>query len=245
MQPTLVYGFPQGSAIGLVAALEWLGAPYRLCRVDMLGEMRDPAYVRLNRRVETPVLITPQGRAVTETTAIAAWMEDRDLERRISFAPGSPQADHMRQWIGFANSSLTPAFTPLWVALESETADPTFRASLRDFGRQQVVHRLVQAEAMMGDAPYLVGERPSLADAVLAGVLRWTVFHAVADLDAYPRLAAWRARLEADPAVRAALALEAGEVPGEASGGVTASHVSLAALLAERAAAPPQPWDGA
>ena len=41
MEPILVYGFPAGSSMGLVAALEWLGKPYRLCRVDMLGEMRE------------------------------------------------------------------------------------------------------------------------------------------------------------------------------------------------------------
>jgi len=36
LEPILVYGFPLGSSMGLVAALEWLGMPYRLCRVDML-----------------------------------------------------------------------------------------------------------------------------------------------------------------------------------------------------------------
>ena len=49
MEPILVYGFPLGSSMGLVAALEWLGQPYRLSRVDMLGEMREAdAYARLN-----------------------------------------------------------------------------------------------------------------------------------------------------------------------------------------------------
>ncbi len=63
MEPILLYGFPAGSSMGLVAACEWLGRPYQLCRVDMLGEMREPAYQRLNPRVETPALITDGGRA--------------------------------------------------------------------------------------------------------------------------------------------------------------------------------------
>jgi hypothetical protein len=75
MEPILVYGFPAGSSMGLVAALEWLGKPYSLCRVDMLGEMRDASYARINARHETPVLITDAGRALTETMAIAAWFE--------------------------------------------------------------------------------------------------------------------------------------------------------------------------
>src|SRR3546814_14804965 len=54
LEPILIYGFPLGSSMGLVAALEWLGKPDRLCRVDMLGEMREPAYARINARHETP-----------------------------------------------------------------------------------------------------------------------------------------------------------------------------------------------
>ena len=65
-EPILAAGFPLGSSAGLVTAFEWLGQPYRITRVDMLGEMRADAYKRLNGRVETPVLITEKGRVVTE-----------------------------------------------------------------------------------------------------------------------------------------------------------------------------------
>src|SRR5690606_35720572 len=107
MEPILIYGFPSGSSMGLVAALEWLGRPYRLCRVDMLGEMRDPAYARINARHETPAFITEEGRPLTETMAIAAWLEARDPERRISFDPGSPEADRMHQLMAFLNTGFT------------------------------------------------------------------------------------------------------------------------------------------
>ena len=50
-EPIFTSGFPLGSSAGLVAAFEWLGQPYRLTRVDMLGEMREAPYKRLNGRV--------------------------------------------------------------------------------------------------------------------------------------------------------------------------------------------------
>ena len=124
MEPILVYGFPLGSSMGLVAALEWLGQPYRLCRVDMLGEMRAPPYRRINPRVETPVLITDAGAVLTETMAIAAWLEARDGERRISFDPLSREADRMHQLLAFVNTGFTAAFGPLWAAMEMEPPDP-------------------------------------------------------------------------------------------------------------------------
>src|SRR3546814_9962846 len=57
----------------------------------------------------------------------------------------------------------------------------------------------------------LVGDRPTLADALFIGVARWLDFHEVAEPVRWPKLAALRARLEADPAVAYTTALESGE----------------------------------
>ncbi|TIQ91771.1 MAG: glutathione S-transferase family protein, partial [Mesorhizobium sp.] len=69
MEPILLYGVPAGSSMGLVAAFERLGQPYCLCRVDMFTEMKNDAYARINDRQETPVMITDEGRVLTETMA--------------------------------------------------------------------------------------------------------------------------------------------------------------------------------
>jgi glutathione S-transferase len=238
MEPILIYGFPLGTSMGLIAVLEWLGQPYRLCRVDMLGEMRDPAYARVNARHETPVLITDDGRPLSETMAIAAWVEARDTERRVSFDPLSPQADRMRQLMGFLNSGFTGAFSPLWTALEMSQPEPDYQAALRRYGREAVIERHDKLEAMVGDGPYLVGERPTLADGLLAGVGRWLEFHEIADVSRWPRLAAIRRRLEEDPAVLFASALEEGR---DATGsGALKGHVPLAEVI-ERFGQPSSP----
>lgn len=229
MEPILLYGFPSGTSMGLVAALEWLGQPYRLTRVDMLGEMREPAYARINARHETPALITGDGRPLTETMAIAAWLEARDVDHRISFDPLSPEADRMHQLMAFLNTGFTGAFTPLWVALELETPDPDYQAALRRFGRDMVIQRHDKLEAMLDDGPWLVGGRRSLADALLAGVARWLEYHEVADIARWPRLQAIRSRVESDPAVRFATALEEGR-PAEGSGALV-GHVPLAEVI--------------
>lgn len=230
MEPILVYGFPLGSSMGLVAACEWLGQPYRLSRVDMLAEMKNDAYGRLNDRRETPVLITDDGRTITETLAIARWLEARDGERRISFDLAAPEADRMHQLMGFLNTGFTGAFSPLWAALEMEHAGSDYRETLRDFGRKAVADRHARLEAMIGDTSFLVGDRPTLADAVLIGVARWAEFHDAVDPRAYPRLATLRRRLEADPAVRFAQAIENGESP-EGSGAMR-GHVPLDEVIA-------------
>jgi glutathione S-transferase len=215
--------------MGLVASLEWLGQPYRLSRVDMLGEMREPSYARLNARHETPAFITDDGRVITETMAIAAWLEARDTERRISFELRSPQADRMHQLMAYVNTGFTGAFSPLWAALEMSPPDPQFQETLRRYGRPAVIDRHDKLEAMLGDTPFLVGDRPTLADGVLIGVARWLEFHKVAEVKRWPKLAALRARIEADPAIAYAVAVENGERP--AGSGACVGHVPLAEVI--------------
>lgn len=230
MDPILIYGFPMGSSMGLVAALEWLGKPYRLCRVDMLGEMRSPSYARINPRHETPAFITEQGAVLTETLAIAAWLEARDIERRISFDPLSPQADRMHQLMAFVNTGFTAAFAPLWAAMEAKAMEPAMTSALREFGRAKVIERHDKLEGMIDAKEFLLGDRPTLADAVLTGVARWLDFHAVANRRRWPKLAALRERLEADPAVVYATALENGD--GNPGAGFCTGHVAPADVMA-------------
>jgi glutathione S-transferase len=228
MEPILLYGFPLGSSMGLVAALEWLGQPYRLSRVGMLSQMKNAAYARINGRQETPVLINGD-QVLTETMAIALWMEARDSERRVSFAPGTAQADRMHQLMAFLNTGFTGAFMPYWMALEMAEPEPDYQAALRRLGRGLVNDRHEKLEAMLGDTPYLLGDRPTLADGVFIGVARWAEFHQAIAPGAYPRIEALKARLMADPAVVYAKAIEDGATP--AGSGACRGQVPLDTLL--------------
>jgi glutathione S-transferase len=225
MEPILIYGFPVGSSMGLVAALEWLRQPYRLCRVDMLGEMREPSYARINPRHETPAFVNDKGKVLTENMAIAAWLEARDRERRISFDPLSSEADRMHQLMAFVNTGFTGAFSPLFAAMEMEAPDPAMQSALQAYGRDRVNERHDKLEDMIGETPFLVGQQPTLADALFIGVARWLDFLSVADKSRWPKLAALRQRLDADPAVIYATAVENGEhQPGT---GACLGHVAL------------------
>lgn len=229
MEPILVYGYPSGSSMGLVATLEWLGKSYKLSRVDMLGEMQQPAYKRLNPRVETPVFITDEGKVLTESMAIALWLASRDTERRVSFDPLSQDADRMHQLMAFVNTGLTGAFGPLWAAFEMQGDNPAQKTFLRQLGTETVIERHDRLEEMIGDTPYLIGDFPTLADGFLIGIARWLDFHKVADFDRWPKLAAVRWRLEENPAVQFATALENGEqVPDSGS---LKGHVEIAGVI--------------
>ena len=68
-----------------------------------------------------------------------------------------------------------------------------------------------------------------MADGVLIGVARWLDYHAVAPANRWPGIEVIRRRLEADPAVVFATALESGETP--AGNGAFKGHVPLAEVI--------------
>lgn len=204
--PTLLIGYPMGSPIGLVTALAWAAIPHDIARVDLIK--RPEAFAAVNRRGEVPVLIDADGHVLTETLAIARWIEDRDTDRRVTFMPGTRESLRMWELASFLNTGFTAAFAPFWTAMEAPHLSDSEREVLRSFGGQQVRKRHDQLEAMIGDAPWLAGDRPSLADAVLFGVARWNEFHGVLDMSDYPRIASVRDRLAGDAAAQSAARVE-------------------------------------
>lgn len=229
MQPILVYGFPLGSSMGLIAAMELLGLPYYLCRVDMLSEMKNKTYAQLNPRLETPVLITDEGKILTETMAIALWLEARDSERRISYLPGTQDADRMHQMVAFLNTGFTGAFSPLWSAFEMEDGDPAIIEVLQTYGRESVIERHDRLEEQLGATTFLVGNKPTLADCVFIGVARWLDFHKIDSPARWPKVFKLRQGFEQNLAVQFALAIEGGETPGSSGGFL--GHLALRQVL--------------
>jgi glutathione S-transferase len=131
----------------------------------------------------------------------------------------------MHQLMAFVNTGFTSAFSPLWAAMEMENPDPDLIARLREYGVASVVERHDKLEKMIGETPYLVGDRLSLADTTLIGVARWAEFHDAIDPAAYPKLARLRRRIEADPAVQFAQAIEDGATP--TGSGAFKGHIAL------------------
>ena len=83
---------------------------------------------------------------------------------------------------------------------------------------------------MLGDGPYIMGECPTLADALFIGIARWADFHRAIELADYPRVRELRRRLEGTAAFTFARAME--ETGAAPMSQFFRGHIALDALPA-------------
>src|SRR5690606_25040960 len=210
MEPVLFYGVPHGCSFGSIVAIEWLGKPYRLCRIDMLAK-RDPGFLAANPLGQTPALLLEDGRPLTESLAILNNIAARDLGRKLGFAQGSPEFDRLNSVLSYLHTSFHSAFAPAWTAYKLAEGDPR-RDMLRELARDRAAQCYSHLQDMLEGEEWLAGgDSRTVADAYFIGIARWGEDLCLFNLaEEYPRLHQHIQKLEADPAVIFAHAVEDG-----------------------------------
>lgn len=130
MEPVLFYGVPHGCSFGSIVALEWLGRPYRLCRIEMPLETGERTYVRLNPARQTPTLLLEDGRALSESLAILQHLAARDLCRKLGYPQGSAEFDELNFALALLHTECHSAWGALFY-LEDADVTTTARALAR------------------------------------------------------------------------------------------------------------------
>src|SRR5690606_29093976 len=180
MTPILFYGVPSGCSFGSIVALEWLGQPYRLCRIQMPEAVSGADFRRINPVAETPAYLSAAGDVITESMAILNHIGARGIAQGLGHPQGSRDFDRLNQMLAYLNTSFFNAFAPLWHVLEHDL-ESAAKTALAEYGRDKVEKTHATLDALLGDGPWLLGERRSVADAYFAGIARWADYHAVLD----------------------------------------------------------------
>jgi glutathione S-transferase len=229
MDPILFYGVPAGCSFGAIVALEWSGRPYRLCRIEMPAVVGSPEYSRLNPLAETPTFISETGQVFSQSLAILQHIARSSNDPRMGPAAGTPGFDRLIESLAFLHTGFFSAFSPLWQAFEG--AAESEKDVLRAVGRRKVRKAFDQLARLLDGRAWLAGDGATVADAYFMAIVRWNDFHKVLDRTEHPVVEALRARLERDPAVQFAQAIE--QEQDAPSVGRYRGHVALAEALAQ------------
>lgn len=193
-----LYHHPFSRAATVVWMLEEVGQPYQFAFVDlMVGAHKDPGFLAKNPMGKLPTL-DDHGTVVTETAAIGLYLADRYAAGRLAPALDEPARATYLRWSLFAPSVIEPAAM-------AKLAGWEVKASQAGWGTYDAM--VASVEAAIGEGPYLLGERFTMADVIFGGTVRYLLRFKM--IDARPRLVDYAARLEARPTLQAAEAKNA------------------------------------
>lgn len=195
-----LYHHPFSRAATVVWMLEEVGlkegTDYKLAFVDTnKGDQREASYRAINPMGKVPALIDGEAR-VTETAAIGLYLADRYSAGDLAPALDDPARGAYLRWILFGPSVIEPA---------AATQASGWEVNAGSVGWGSWETMLASTREAIGDGPWVLGERFTMADVCLGATLRFMVGFKM--LPQEPLFLDYIERLNARPAAMRAAAI--------------------------------------
>jgi glutathione S-transferase len=181
-------------------ALRETGLPFTPVRYDMKTTLLEDGrpLAEVNDKGFVPVLELDDGERLTEVSAVLQFIADRKPEAGLAPPAGTMERYRLQEWLNFIATEIHKQYWPIFhdgSEIEKQKAEAKLAKSF-DWVQKR-----------LGEKPFLMGDRYTVADIYLLVTLNWTGAAKI-DLKRWPGLAAYRARLRERPAVAAAMEAE-------------------------------------
>lgn len=205
MPITLYYSRSTASLVVHWLLIE-LGVPHELHELDFdKSDQKSPEYLKINPAGVVPTLVI-DGQILTEAAAIVMHLADTHPDANLAPALGTPERAQYYRWMFFCANTLQSAYRAWFYPTEPagetqvEAAKAQARAKL-EAAWQQV------ADHLEASGPYLLGEKKSAADFMLAMLMRWSR-NMPKPTDSWPVLHDYAQRMKAMPSFKEVYARE-------------------------------------
>ena len=190
-----LYEFAPTRSIRARWALQELGVAFEPVTVNLIaGENRRPEFLKINPAGKVPALVDGDV-VLTESVAIVLYLAEKYADEGLLPADLAARAQ-VNRWLLFAATELEQ---PLWrisrntfLYPEEQRLPADVTIASREFKEMAAV-----LEAHMRGRQFVVGDRVSVADLVLAYTLDWADEQQL--LDGFPQLLAYMQRMYARP----------------------------------------------
>ena len=194
-----LYYAPGACSLAAHIALQESGLRYELERVDLREhKVRGADFYGINPKGYVPVLELDTGERLTEAAVILQYIADRN-PGTLAPPTGTLARYRLMEWLNFIATEIHKGLGPLWKPTTPDAYKATVLAG--------VGARFDHVVAALGKKPYLTGDAFTIADAYLFTIVNWQRFLAF-DIDRWPALQQFQARVAARPSVQRALADE-------------------------------------
>jgi len=176
------------------------GLPHSSERVDLRAKKTASGadYWAINAKGVVPAIELSDGEVLTENSAVLQYIGDK-VGRETLLPVSGLERYRVIEWLGFLGSDVHKSFSPLFNPASSE--------EVKQAARDVLAKRFDFIEGRLEGRDYLTGPSMSIADPYLFAMLGWTGMHGI-DLGRWPRLAAFRQRMEQRESVQAVMRAE-------------------------------------
>jgi len=193
-----LYTSPGACSLADHIVLHWTGAPFE-AQVVSREQRKQPDFLALNPAGAVPVLQDGDW-VLTQNAAILNYLADKFPQAQLG-GDGSPEGRaEVNRWLAFLNADVHPAFHPLFGS--TAALDEEAEAKSKELAKEKLRGYFERADAQLDGKDWMTGSR-SIADPYLFVVTQWAKKMDI-DLSGLDNLAAFDARMAADPGVQAA-----------------------------------------
>ena len=195
-----LYGRPGSGSVVVEAVLEAAGVPYEVELVERSQDGRVPEKLaRVNPLGQVPVLCLPDGEVMTESAAMSLYLADKYAKADLAPPPAAAERAAYLRWMVYLATNIymtdLRAYYPDRYTSDQNGGKCVKSAALTRMAREWEVY----AEAL-GDKPYILGEKMSVADIYAAMLATWN-FDVPAFFKKHPNVRQMYDRVTVHPAI--------------------------------------------
>ena len=196
-----LYYAPHACSLAPHIVLRELDLPFELIRVDNTTKRtaNGDDFLAINPKGYVAALQLDNGQVLTEGPALLQYLADLRPEAYLAPVSGTFERVRLQEWLNFISTEIHGGLGWLFSSQFPDEVKALIKEKL--FKRFAVLCQSLERQ------DYLMADGFSIADAYLFTVLRWAHLFAI-DLNEWPALAQFQARVDQRPAVKAALAAE-------------------------------------
>lgn len=157
-------------------------------------------YNDINPKGYVPALRLDDGQVLTEAAVILQYLADQKPESGLAPPAGTMARYRLMEWLHFISTEIHKVFSPLF--------KPDITPAAREAQITQLARRFDHVEQRLREKPFLMGDNFTVADAYLFTVVSWAKPLNI-DLQRWPKIGDYLARVGGRPAVQAAREMEA------------------------------------
>lgn len=165
-----LYWMPGTCALAVHVALEQIAKPYSNEKVDR-NDLRSPAYLAINPMGVVPTLLE-NNTPLVEVAAILLHLTDAEPDSDLGPAVGHADRFELYRWLSFLSGTVHPHFWPFFAPARYIASEQHFDA-VKQAAAQRVYGDWDVIDAHLSRREWLVGQSPTVADALLLPMARW------------------------------------------------------------------------